>query len=173
MVIGVGAIDHAVSYTQSHLHNVGLRGNIGPAIAFTRFLKALAVKDYRHFKPVQMLVQDNHGLCVDVNALVFVATTLERLLLRFRPFWGTGNGAMSWSVVACNAKGLLRRLPGAAWGRPGRGTTAANGFTSARADSVTLEFDGGFVVDGERYIAERERGPVELSVAGTLDFVSF
>ena len=66
----------------------------------------------------------------------------------------------------------MRRLPGAAWGRPGRATTPANGFTSARADHVTLEFDGGFVVDGERYVAERARGPVELSIAGTAIFVS-
>lgn len=173
MVFGAGAIDHAVRYTQSHLHGVGLRGSVGPAIAFARFLKALATRDYRHFQPVALRATDDRGHQFDASTLLFVATTLDRLLLGFRPFWGAGAGAVAWTAVTGNARGLLRRLPAAAWGRPGRRTNAANGFMSERADSITLEFDGGFIVDGEHFVATRAHGPVELSVAGTLDFVSF
>ncbi|NNC23712.1 hypothetical protein HKX42_07680 [Salinisphaera sp. USBA-960] len=173
MVIGAGAIDHAVTYTQSQLHSAGLRGSAGPAIAFARFIKALALSDYRHFQTVAMRIHDNHGHTVDDNAMIFVATTLDRLLLRFRPFWGGGDGRLAWSVLAGRARGVLRRLPGAAWGRPGRGTTPANGYTSARADSLELDFDGGFVVDGERFVADSARGPVAVSIAGSASFVSF
>lgn len=173
MLFGTGAINHAVRYTQSHLHSVGLRGSVGPAIAFARFLKALATKDYRHFQPVALRATDDQGHFFDDSTLLFVATTLDRLLLHFRPFWGTGDGAIAWSAVAGNARGLLRRLPGAAWGRPGPRTIPANGFKSERADSITLEFDGGFIVDGEHFVASEARGPVELSIAGTLDFISF
>lgn len=172
MVVGAGAIDYAVSYTQSRLHGAGLRGNVGPAIACARLLKAIATRDYRHFKPIDLQAEDDRGTTVDGATLLVVATTLERLLLGFRPFWSGGDGPVAWSAVASTARGMLRRLPGAAWGRPGRGVTPANGFTSSNTDSVRLSFDGGFVVDGERYTAARADGPVDISIAGTALFLS-
>lgn len=172
MLFGAGAIDHAVGYTQSRLHSAGMRGSVGPAVAFARFLKALAVRDYSHFAPVDLKACDDRGRTVDGSTLILVATTLNRLLLRFRPFWGTEHAPLAWTAVASTARGILRRLPGAAWGRPGRGVTDGNGFSSGRATSLWLEFDGGFVVDGERYTAERKHGPVTLSIAGSASFVS-
>jgi hypothetical protein len=78
-----------------------------------------------------------------------MATTLDRLFLRMRPFWGSGPGGVRFTALSADARRLERALPGILRGRPGRMVTERNGYTSRNAKRVDLELGCGFTVDGE------------------------
>jgi hypothetical protein len=171
LFFGAGAVHHAVTYTQRDLHRVGLRGEMGPGLAFLRFIAAVATGDRRHFAPTHIHARDSHGHELDTQTLILLASTLDRLVLRFHPFWGTEAGPIAWTAVDNAARGLFRRLPGLARGRAGSAMHPANGYRSHNTDRLEIAFDGGFIVDGEFFTARRDAGPVVLSSAGHARFL--
>ncbi|HET7313151.1 diacylglycerol kinase family protein [Salinisphaera sp.] len=174
MFFGAGAIHHAVQYTQNRLHSVGLRGEVGPSLAFLRFLKSVALRDRRYFAPTRVRLTDDAGRALDDPTLLFVASTLGRLVLGFRPFWGAESAPIAWTAVSQNASRFLLRLPFVARGwSPGLGGGAKDaGYVSHNSRELRLEFDDGFIVDGEFHHSRPGDGPVRLSVAGRLPFLS-
>ena len=162
MFFGAGAIHHAVAYTQRNLHQAGLRGDVGPGVAFLRFVKAVATGDRRDFAAMHVRAIDSEGHAIDQQTLLLLASTLDTLVLRFRPFWGREQGPLSWTAVADAARGFFRRLPAVARGKPRRSLTRANGYVSHNSRRLELSFDGGYIVDGEFFSARREDGPVVL-----------
>lgn len=171
MFFGAGAIYHAVQYTQRNLHRLGLRGEMGPGLAFLRFVKAIATGDRRYFAPTRVHLRDSAGHELDEQTLLLLASTLDRLVLRFHPFWGDEAGPLAWTAVADAARGFFRHLPAVARGRRGRTLTAANGYISHNTDWLELDFDGGYIVDGELFEARRDHGPLTLSIAGNARFL--
>lgn len=172
MFVGAGAVHHAVKYTQEHLHGVGLRGELGPSLAFMRFLKSVALRDHRHFAPIRLRVDDEAGHALDDQTLLFVASTLNRLVLGFHPFWGTERAPIAWTAVRQDAPRFLLRLPFVARGWPKvAGGAETTGYTSHNSHELTLVFDDGFIVDGEFHRSRPEDGPVRVSVAGHVPFL--
>lgn len=173
MFFGAGAVHHAVQYTQDHLHGAGLRGDVGPSLTFARFLKSVALRDQRHFAPFRLRLADDAGRAFDDPTLLFVASTLSRLVLGFHPFWGTERAPIAWTAVNQNASRFLLRLPFVARGSPkALGRTETSGYTSHNSHELTLTFDDGFIVDGEFHRSRPADGPVRLSVAGHVPFLS-
>lgn len=171
MFFGAGAIHHAVQYTQKQLHSVGLRGEIGPGVAFMRFLKAVATGDRRYFSPTRLTLTDNHDRRVEEDTLLLVVSTLHRLVLHFHPFWGREAAPIAWTTVADRARHFLMRLPLVARGLRWGGLNTDRGYVSHNSDSLVLEFDGGYIVDGEFFEARRADGPVRLDIAGHARFL--
>lgn len=96
---------------------------------------------------IQMLVD---GVPVErgESALV-MATSLERLFLGLRPFWGAGPGGVRLTAIASSARGLARAVPGILAGRPGPAVREEDGYLSRNGARVDLRMDCGFTVDGE------------------------
>ncbi|MDN5862507.1 MAG: hypothetical protein L0H19_03570, partial [Salinisphaera sp.] len=92
MFFGSGAIHHAVEHTQRNYHQLGLRGDTGPGLAFLRFAKAVASNNLGQLSPVQARIQASHGVRLEQGNVLLLATTLHRLLLNFRPYWGREGG---------------------------------------------------------------------------------
>ena len=91
-----------------------------------------------------------------------MATTLGRLMLGLRPFWGTGDEPVRATAVRVSParlwKNLLPLLYG--WGeRPDSG----EGYYSARMQTLELWLDGDFIIDGELYHAHSREGPLSIS----------
>jgi hypothetical protein len=97
---------------------------------------------------------------------VFVATTLERLILGLRPLPGGGEGRMTYASVDHSPRAILAAVPDVLRRRlaPGRGRSVA------RADSLRLNFSGAYTIDGEMYDASAERSLV-LDSRDTLRFI--
>jgi len=171
MFFGAGAIHHAVQYTQKQLHSVGLRGEIGPGFAFMRFLKAVATGDRRYFTPTRLTLTDDTNRCVEEDTLLLVVSTLHRLVLHFHPFWGQESGPIAWTTVADRAAHFFMRLPMVARGLRWGGLDEARGYVSHNSHALTLDFDGGYIVDGEFFAASRDEGPVRLDIAGHARFL--
>lgn len=173
MLFGIGAVHHAVQYTQENLHSKGIRGEAGPGLAFLRFLKSVALQDRRHFAPTQLRMTDEAGHTVDGATLLMVASTLDRLVLGFHPFWGVEHAPIAWTTISPNASRFFMRLPFVArgWARA-LGAPEAGGYISHNSYELRLEFDDGFIVDGEFHRSRPDDGPVRLSVAGHVPFLS-
>lgn len=172
MFFGTGAVHHAVQYTQKRLHGVGLRGEVGPTLTFLRFLKAIITGNHQQFAPIQMHIRDDKGQETQGPTLIFLASTLERLVLNFRPFWGRAKAPLAWTAISQHASRFLWRLPFIASGRASTlKSEQAEGYISHNSHSLALDFDGGFIVDGEFYHSQPEAGPVRLSIAGYISFL--
>jgi diacylglycerol kinase (ATP) len=91
------------------------------------------------------------------ESLLVMATSLERLFLGMRPFWGLGDGAVRFTSIAAEAQHMARSLPRILAGQPGSAVGEATGFTSRNAKRVDLRLDCGLTVDGELLAPERER----------------
>lgn len=173
MFFGAGAIHHAVQYTQQHLHGMGLRGETGPSVAFARFLKSIVTGDRRQFSAIRLHLRDDQSHEIADQTLLLAASTLNRLVLRFHPFWGRESAPIAWTAISQHAPrfGLRWPLVARGWGRylPNK---PSSGYISHNSWALTLDFDDGFIVDGEFYRSRPEDGPVRLSIAGTIRFLS-
>jgi hypothetical protein len=171
MFFGAGAIYQAVEHTQRKFHSMGLRGDVGPGLAFLRFVKAIANQDRRRLSPVQARLIDGNGIALEQEYILLLASTLERLLLHMRPFWGTEDGPVHWTAVEFGARSLLWNLPAVCRGNRRNRLMPAQGYHSHSTQRLELHLDEGYIVDGEFFRASRDDGPVVLGTAGTAAFL--
>lgn len=118
---------------------------------------------------------DPIGLEWDMNTeparlrFLFVATTLDRLMLGLDPFWGEEEGDIRWTVLEHPPQRLAAALLPLLRGRP-RPWMAEAGYRSHRSRRVTLAIDSPIIFDGE--IVTPEPGcPVALWHEHELEFV--
>jgi hypothetical protein len=108
----------------------------------------------------------------DGARFVFLASTLDKLVLGLWPFWGAENGAagkVRFLDVTAPPKRLVAALPSVMRGRP-RPWMQAAGYRSGAAGIIELELDVSFVIDGEVF----EPGPsgrVVLSAGPEFEFI--
>lgn len=97
---------------------------------------------------------------------VFVATTLDRLILDLRPIPASGTGDLIFANVEHKPLAILRALPDVLRRRlrPGKGRNVG------RAERLCLTFTGAYTIDGEMYEASAER-EVVLGSSDRLRFI--
>jgi hypothetical protein len=123
-----------------------------------------------------VLTPDKIGIMADATPIdrgesaLVMATSLDRLFLRMRPFWGSGPGGVRLTSIAAQPPGFARALPGILAGRPGNGVGEPEGYVSRNASRVALRMDCGFTVDGELVAPSPDR-IVSLSADDTVQFV--
>ena len=99
---------------------------------------------------------------------VFMASTLQKLVMGIWPFWGEGEG-LRYLDVASPPRRLVAALPAVMRGRPRRWMPAA-GYQSGATPCLDLAIDQPFIIDGEVF----EAGPggvVRLSAGLDLEFL--
>ena len=97
-----------------------------------------------------------------VSIYALFATTLDRLIFGTRPFWGDADqGALRLTWIERDAPQLLRHVPGLLRGRPHM--AAVPGYESLTAESLTLQLDNPYIVDGEIFHPTRSCLTVEQS----------
>jgi hypothetical protein len=99
-----------------------------------------------------------------------IATTLDRLFARMRPFWGDGPGGLRFTALASGVPELARNALGILRGRPGPRASAEHGYTSRNLRSLRLRMDCGFTVDGELVAPQPDR-LVSVSATEPLTFL--
>jgi diacylglycerol kinase (ATP) len=169
MFFGAGAIYNGTRYCVGQLHPLGIGGRVAAALTVVRYV--LAAMTGRGVPSVDVTSRFDDRPAERRDLVLVLATTLERLLFGFRPFWGTGEGGLRCTAVAAQPRHLLRALPSLLRGRPGRYGTAQSGYVSENAAEVRLTFDGGCMLDGELLAADSRRGPLRLSVGPRASFV--
>ena len=171
MFFGAAGIHQGIEFCRRRVHARGVRGEAGAGLALARLLLSLVGGRNGLLTPVPVTVGLDGGPAEEAPRLAVLVTTLDRLVLGLRPYWGADPAPLHYTVIDDRPRHLLRVLPSLLRGRPSRLATPADGYTSRNVTEVRLSFDGGFTVDGELFVAERQAGPVVLQHAGTVAFV--
>ena len=97
---------------------------------------------------------------VDGDQLLFLATTLDRLVLRARPFWGGERaepGAIRATAIAYPPPAIARHALSVLYG--GEDRHLPDGYFSMRAQRISLEQNDPFILDGQSFEAPHD-GPL-------------
>ena len=172
MFLGAGAVIQGTEYAHRKVHARGLRDNVGLAIAVARTLWGLRRGDPRFHDPVRLSLEiDGEPMLQDSEASVVLVTTLDRLFLGVKPFWGEGSGPVRSTVIATGARGLFRKLPRLLSGRAGFSANADAGYYSHRGNQLRLNLEGSLNIDGEMHRVCAADGPVCLDAGATFTFL--
>ncbi|MGH6928904.1 MAG: hypothetical protein ACREEV_11345, partial [Dongiaceae bacterium] len=101
----------------------------------------------------RMTVEPNGTSSQPDDYLLFLATTLHRLILGVMPFWGEGVGQLRYTSVGFPPQRLWRALIPAMRGRP-KSWMGAYGYVSGRSHECRLTLDSPIVFDGEIFRPE-------------------
>ena len=172
MFFGTGAIIDGIEYCRARLHTRGVANEIGPGLAMARTLWGIARGDRRFARPVAVSVAfDSAPPAPAEDVLILLVSSLERLFLGMRPYWGNEAAPLHVSMIRAGAHRLLRNLPALLRGKPGRHAGVAAGYQSRNVTRISLSLDGPYTLDGEMYQASRAAGPVVISAGGPVTFI--
>jgi len=172
MFFGAAGIEQGIHYTLHRIHPRGPRGDLGAGLALAALLLGLARGQAGTVRPVPLTVAVDGESPHRGDHLVLMITTLERLVVGLRPFWGQGPGPLRYTAVLGRPRRLLAALPRVLRGRAGGPVTADNGYVSRNVSEARLWLDGaGYTLDGEMFTAQPGRGPIVLRAGGRATFV--
>ncbi len=172
MFMGAGAIIQGIEYCHEKIHSRGVGNEIGPGLAMARTIWGILRRDPRFIQPVSAKVTlNNQPEIIEQRMLLVLVSSLERLFLGMRPYWGKEHGALHCSFIREDAARFIRTLPSLLRGRPTRHATPQAGYRSHNADSLTLQMNGMLTLDGEMYQIDEHTGPARISDGGRLDFL--
>lgn len=170
-LLGAAAFRTGTLLTQRSLGNLGFVRNaaIAAGIAASAWRAAWGA-DRKAFLAGEPLAVDVDGrrLPGERQFLVLVST-LDRLTMGLRPFWGDGAGPLRWLSIVAPPRDLLKALPRVLLGRPGAWMQDA-GYRSGRVAKLHLSTTQPFVLDGEIVVPGRT-GQVEISPGPLLRFL--
>jgi hypothetical protein len=153
MFLGTGAVWQATLYCQEAVHRTGLKGDwatfatLSAAIGKSLFSRANALNEKRIDRAYDMTIRSDGLLRAQGGQLMFIATTLEKLILRTRPYWGGKAGPLRASIFPYPVPNLLRWLIPMMYG--GETRVAPPGAVSFTAKTIEITTQTPFVIDGE------------------------
>ncbi len=159
MFFGAGVIHRGIELA----HRVFLRGHSQGVLGGTLVTAGLLARAALWRDAGGILAPDKIHVLLDGEPLeppeltLAMATTLDRLFARMRPFWGQGPGGLRFTALAAGVPRLARNSLGIVRGRPGPLAREADGYTSRNLRSLRMRMDCGFTVDGELVAPQPDR----------------
>jgi hypothetical protein len=150
MFFGAGLVAAGVRYFTRRLRRPGRTGEARSGIALLRYLGGLLVG--RAGPPTRVRIREEGSAILEGEFSVILASTLDRLLLGLRPYWGREEAPVHFTAVRAAPRQIWRRLPGVLCGR-GVPPHAAGNYHSRNLHCLELWMDGEYVLDGEIYPA--------------------
>jgi hypothetical protein len=171
MFFGAAGIYQGIQYCLNTVHPKGLRGEIAPGLTLMRYLWAVIRKNSDFVSAVPIQVKLDHHPPQELDCLVVIISTLERLFLGLYPFWGSESGPLHYTAVRARPRHLLRALPALVRGQKGPHGIPENGYFSHNLHEIRLKLDSGFTLDGQLYMPEVRNEPVVVQYGGTAAFL--
>lgn len=172
MFFGTAAICRAIQLCHEVFHPIKVESSAaaGATLAYV-FACSLLRRSGKH----RLVQGDRMTLRFDGRAgengdkLLALVTTLDRLVLRSKPFWGKEEGALRYMSIAHPPRRLGRSLRRVLYGGEDRRLSPEH-YSSRNAGRIAFEMTCPFTLDGE--IFDPLPGvPVELSSGGRLRFL--
>ena len=171
MFFGVVGVVQGTRFFHNHVRTKGLPGEFGPSMALVRLLYDLVRGRHHYVQPERITVELDGQAAQQRETLLILVSTLERLMLGLRPFWGTGRAPLHYTEVDANPMHLLGVLPALLRGRRHPRLTVENGYFSKNVNRLRVFTRGGFALDGEIYPSNASE-PIVLNDGGPISFVS-
>jgi hypothetical protein len=171
MFMGAAGIVDVINHVTGKLHSKGIKGEWSHAAAVLGLLAGTVVKGLEGLglKPHQVGLVIDGGQRLDERLLILIATTLDRLVLRSRPFWGTADRPVRHMRISHPPKRLVRNAPRILYGGDDRRLPPED-YRSGGAARLELWLDGPFTIDGEFFTPTGDR-PVVVTADETIRFV--
>lgn len=172
MFFGAAVISDGVRFFRQRLRGLPMPGERTSILSVLRVLLSLGIgRSRRKSAGCPIKVQVDGGVKTTHTATICLASTLHRLLLGSRPYWGNEDGPLHFTVVDSDARAFWRSVWRVARGRPGKRLTPERGYFSHEAHEVRLTLDGPFVLDGELFEADPRDGPCILTAPRTVEWI--
>jgi hypothetical protein len=156
MFLGTAAFYHAVMMARHQVHPTGAKHDLALAMGLALALFRL-MTGWRGSSALsqgeRMTVELDGRSTPPQDYLLFLVTTLERLMLGLMPFWGEGSGGVRYTSVGFPPQRLWRALLPVIRGRP-RPWMAAQGYESGLTGECRLSLQCPIVFDGEIFTPE-------------------
>lgn len=173
MFFGAAGIYDAIQLCKGEVHQKGFKGEWSHAVTLAQILWTAATRGLATAgiagRDIRLRIDGGERL--DERLLVVLCTTLERLVLRSRPFWNTGDAPFKFTRIADPAQALVRN----AWrilygGEPRR--LDEDSYRSCGAQKLELWLNEPFTIDGEFFTPVPTR-PVRITATGPVRFVRY
>lgn len=171
MFFGAGGIIQGIRFCRNKFERLGLRGEFGPGVTLAWFLLALCRRSSGYLTPTRMTISLDQQPPESQDVLAVIISTLDRLFLGLRPYWGSETAPLHYTAVTAGARYVIRVLPSLLRGRQHRYGTPQHGYVSHNVHEVRLTLQGGFTLDGELLMADSRLGPVVVQDAGRVSFL--
>ena len=174
MFLGTGAIWQGTVFCQDAIHGVGLKGDmatfatLAAAVAKSIFSAADPTDQTRIDRPYQIGLSRDGANEVNGQHLLLLATTLDKLILGTRPFWGGKNGPIRISSIPYPVPSIARWLLPLMYGSEAR--KAPPGARSLSGSAFDIATKTPFVIDGE-FFEGPEDGPLHLETGPEFTYV--
>jgi Diacylglycerol kinase catalytic domain len=174
MFLGTGAVWQATLFCQDAIHGAGLKGDmatfatLATAIAKSVFSAADPADQTRIDRPYQIGLSCNGADTINGQHLLLLATTLDKLILGTRPFWGGKDGPIRISTIPYPIPSIARWLLPLMYGSEGR--KAPPGAHSLSGNAFEIATRTPFVIDGE-FFEGPEDGRLHLETGPEFTYV--
>ncbi len=171
MFFGTAAIVRGIEYCRRAVHPLKLESSAAAGAALAGLL---ARRLWRRGGEDRVYRGDVIAVGIDGQApeagtyLIVLATTLNRLVMRTRPFWGAGAGGLRYTALRHPPARMWRRLPALLYGGERR-RLPPDDYVSRNADDIRLDMACPYTLDGELFEATPGQ-PVRLSSGPVLHF---
>jgi hypothetical protein len=168
MFFGAGAIINGVRYFHNNLRPKGIRGALGPSLAFVRMVLSLfrgAEYTALPATPARLHLQPHP---VFAPWLLILATTLDTLLLRSTPYWGREKAPVHFTAIAHKAPRLLRSLFFLLRGKSSATMKGNQAYISHNLDHTAIDDLTEYLLDGEIFSVH---GQLQLSATPAVRFI--
>jgi len=146
---GMGAIIRGIEFCHQRIFALGIRKEWASGAALLRAAWGIARRERVFAEGVDLEAKFDER-AIEGRASIFLVSTLARLFLGIKPFWGEGDGALASTWVAEDAERFLRTLPALLRGDQAR-LESRRGYTSTRAMHVAVRGGEQYTIDGEIY----------------------
>jgi diacylglycerol kinase (ATP) len=174
MFFGTGAVSEATRYCQKAFNDKGVGGSwatfatLASAVGKSVFLPANPNDPNRFDRPFPLTLQANGNTLCDGQNLLILATTLDKLILGTRPFWGGATAPLRVTSLPYPVPNVFRWLLPMMYG--GETRSAPKGAASTACNSCTVNSPTAFVIDGEFYDPPTDE-PLRLEAGLRLDYI--
>ena len=171
MFMGAAGIVDVIRHVTGKLHTRGIKGEWSHAAAIIGLLAGTVFKGYEALglRPHEVGIRVDGGERQDERLLILLATSLDRLVLRSRPFWNTQGKPVRHTRISHPPKRLIRSARRVLYGDDAPRALPED-YRSGGADRLELWLAAPFTIDGEFFTPAADR-PVIVTADETIRFV--
>lgn len=171
MIFGAAAIYQGILYCRRNIHPLGVHGALAPSLTAVRFLLDVIRKNPQYATAAPSTIELDQIAPIRGDFLMVLVSTIERLFLGLRPYWGTEAGSLHFAAISDRPQHLMRVLTSMALGQGCRLRTPQNGYFSHNANEARLKLSSGFMLDGELHPIGPDPEEVVINCGGQAAFL--